>query len=53
LKFTVFYLREAALGHPDPDLKSEISTVNFNTVVDNLVDWCYTNGTLTKRSDDV
>jgi hypothetical protein len=41
LKFTVFYLREAALGHPDPDLKSEISTVSFNTVVDSLGLGCY------------
>ena len=30
MKHIIFYLREAALGHPDPDLKSEISIVCFN-----------------------
>jgi hypothetical protein len=28
-KYVVFYPREAALGHPDPDLKSENSTAYF------------------------
>ena len=31
LKDIIQNLREAALGHPDPDLKSEISIVSFNT----------------------